>query len=131
MTTSPTELGDAVTYRGEDAAAQLRLVGELRLTTDGVLLHRQTLASMAAVDTIPYVVNDFLTLLPVPQHVAEVFDYTGRWSNEAQPQRRPLRQGSWLREQRRGRTGPDSPLLLTVGTAGFGYRDGEVWGEVG
>ena len=41
---------------------------------------------------------------------------------------KPLHQGTWLREQRRGRTGPDSPLLLMVGTQGFDYRDGQVWG---
>ena len=36
--------------------------------------------------------------------------------------------GTWLREQRRGRTGFDTPLLLVAGTPGFGWRSGEVWG---
>ena len=31
------------------------------------------------------------------------------------------------RENRRGRTGPDAPLILAAGTAGFDTRGGEVW----
>ncbi|MGH8889935.1 MAG: alpha-galactosidase [Acidothermaceae bacterium] len=128
VTLTSDESLDVIRYSGADVAASLRLAGELRLTAHGVLMHRQTLTSTAADDETRYTVGDLLTLLPVSQHVAEVFDYAGRWANEAQPQRAPLNQGTWLREQRRGRTGPDTPLLLTVGTQGFGYREGEVWG---
>jgi len=120
--------GQTMRYRGTDEAAALRLDGEFVLTAEGVLRHRQTLTSTAAADVGSYVVDDLLTLLPVSEHVAEVFDHAGRWGNEAQSQRQPLRQGTWLREQRRGRTGPDSPLLLMVGTKGFDYRHGQVWG---
>jgi len=122
------DAGAAVAYRGVDEAAGLRLDGELELTPDGVLRHRQTLTSTAPAGSVPYTVDDLLTLLPVSEHVTDVVDYAGRWSNEGQLQRRPLDQGTWLREQRRGRTGPDSPLLLMAGTAGFGHRQGEVWG---
>ncbi|HEX7106774.1 MAG TPA: alpha-galactosidase [Acidothermaceae bacterium] len=128
VTHTTTDDAEVVRYTGEDAAARLRLDAELRLTADGVVMHRQTLASVASSDDSPYTVDDLLTLLPVGEHVSEVYDHAGRWANEAQPQRQSLRQGTWLREQRRGRTGPDSPLLLTVGTAGFGFRAGEVWG---
>lgn len=123
-----------LTYRGVDEAAALELVGELRLTAQGVLRHRQTLTSLATASSSgvvshpDYVVDDLLTLLPVSEHVIDLLDYTGRWADEAQPQRQTLNQGTWLREQRRGRTGPDSPLLLVVGTKGFTHRDGEVWG---
>jgi alpha-galactosidase len=120
--------GHSVSYRGVDEAAALQLDGELIMTPEGVLRHRQTLTSTAASDLAPYVVDDLLTLLPVSEHVVEVVDHAGRWANEAQLQRSPLNQGTWLREQRRGRTGPDSPLLLMVGSSGVNHRDGEVWG---
>ncbi len=126
--TQESDVAQLLTYRGVDEVAALQLDGELELTVDGVLRHRQTLTSTAPSDQLSYVVDDLLTLLPVPEHVVDVFDYAGRWANEAQPQRQRLNQGSWLREQRRGRTGPDSPLLLTVGSAGFDHRSGEVWG---
>jgi alpha-galactosidase len=120
--------GHRLAYRGTDGAAALQLDGELVLTPEGVLRHRQTLTSTAASGTALYVVDDLLTLLPVSEHVVDVVDYAGRWANEAQLQRQHLQQGSWLREQRRGRTGPDSPLVLMVGSAGFDHRGGEVWG---
>lgn len=120
--------GDFVYYRGADPAAALVLEGELVLTPDGVLKHRQVLTSTAGADQPPYAVDDLLTLLPVPEDVVEVLDFGGRWADEAQAQRHELMQGTWLREQRRGRTGPDTPLLLCVGSRGFGYRDGNVWG---
>ncbi|HUB70848.1 MAG TPA: alpha-galactosidase [Acidimicrobiales bacterium] len=115
-------------YRGRDEAAGIVLEGELQLTREGLLKHRQTLTNVAGPEADPYEVQELPTLLPVPTYVVEVQDFAGRWGNEAQPQRRDLTQGTWLREQRRGRTGPDTPLVLSAGTKGFGFREGEVWG---
>lgn len=120
--------GDHLSYRGVDEAAALVLDGELELAPDGVLRHRQTLTSKAGAGTEPYTVDDLLSLFPVPAEAVEVLDFAGRWADEAQPQRHDLSQGTWLREQRRGRTGPDTPLLLCAGSSGFGYRQGDVWG---
>jgi alpha-galactosidase len=128
VASSTSDGADNVRYTGDDATAGLRLDGELRLTPDGVLMHRQTLTNVASSEQTPYTVDDLLTLLPVSEHAIDVLDYAGRWANEAQPQRHVLAQGSWLREQRRGRTGPDTPLLLVLGSAGFDFRSGELWG---
>jgi len=122
------EEGTFVAYLGRDEAARLRLDGELCLTAQGVLQHRQSLTSTAGTDEAPYEVADLVSLLPVPEDTVEMLDFAGRWADEAQAQRHPIRQGTWLREQRRGRTGPDTPLLLLAGRAGFGFREGEVWG---
>jgi len=120
--------GYLVSYRGRDSAAQLVMEGELELTEDGILRHRQTLTSTAPADEAPYEVADLICLLPLPDHAVEVLDFAGRWADEAQPQRLDLNQGTWLREQRRGRTGPDTPLVLFAGDEGFSFRRGEVWG---
>jgi len=117
-----------LTYSGTDQQAQLRLEGELRLSPEGVLQHRQVLTSTASSADEPYTVDDLICLFPVPGQVSEVADHAGRWANEAQRQRTKLGQGTWLREQRRGRTGPDTPLLLAVGTEGFSFRSGRLWG---
>ncbi|MGC8627795.1 MAG: alpha-galactosidase [Acidimicrobiales bacterium] len=117
-----------LTYSGTDQLAQLRLEGELRLSPEGVLQHRQTLTSTACAADEPYTVDDLVCLFPVPGQVSDVLDHAGRWANEAQLQRTKLGQGTWLREQRRGRTGPDTPLLLAVGSEGFGFRSGTLWG---
>lgn len=65
--------------------------------------------------------------MPVGDLAAEALDFSGRWTRERSPQRSPLLEGSRVRETRRGRTGHDSPLLLTLGTRGFDARSGEVW----
>jgi alpha-galactosidase len=38
-----------------------------------------------------------------------------------------VREGVWLRESRGGRPGHDAATQLLVGSAGFGFRTGEVW----
>jgi alpha-galactosidase len=65
-------------------------------------------------------------VLPVPAQATELLDFAGRWSRERSPQRAPLRQGAWSRENRRGRTGFDAGPLI-AGTEGFGFRHGQVW----
>lgn len=78
-------------------------------------------------DEAPLDLGALRALLPLPSRATEVLDLTGRWCRERSPQRSSLQDGSHLRASRRGRTGHDATLLLTVGTAGFGFRSGEVW----
>ncbi len=66
-------------------------------------------------------------LLPLPPRAEEVLDLAGRWCRERSPQRSRLDEGTHLRASRRGRTGHDATLLLSVGTPGFDFRTGEVW----
>ncbi|MEV4059637.1 alpha-galactosidase [Nonomuraea dietziae] len=74
-----------------------------------------------------FTLDSALCLLPAGDQAAEVLDFTGRWANERQPQRRPLHHGLTLRESRRGRTGHDATGLLVVGQPGFEFRHGQVW----
>jgi alpha-galactosidase len=108
----------------EDPAAGLRLVVELVLTSEGMLRHRSTLTNRGET---PYSVLALRSVLPVGTGGTEVLDLTGRWCREQHPQRQQLRQGTWLREYRHGRTGHDSSLFTAVGTPGFGNRSGKVW----
>ncbi|SEN74884.1 alpha-galactosidase [Actinacidiphila rubida] len=75
----------------------------------------------------PYDLTQVTTLLPLPRRATEILDFTGKWSRERSPQRRPLGHGTYVREMRRGKPGLDSPYLVTVGEPGFGFRGGEVW----
>ncbi|MFI7586532.1 alpha-galactosidase [Spongisporangium articulatum] len=113
-----------LTVQAVDDGAQLELVSELRLGVTGVLQMRHAVLNAGDDD------YELLTLpgaLPIPVHATELLDVTGRHLKERIPQRMPLNQGAWVREQRRGRTGTDAPLLLAAGTSGFGFRHGEVW----
>lgn len=111
-----------------DDDLQLTVTSALRLEPQGVLRARHTLERdpEASVDVLD--LDALEVLLPVPERATEVLDLTGRWCRERTPQRGPLPRGTHLRESRRGRTGHDAPLVLSVGTPGFGFRSGEVWG---
>ncbi len=108
-----------------DPGAGLRLNIVLRLHADGVLTWDATLTNTG---DSPYRLQRLSAALPVPAQATEVLDLTGRWCRERIPQRAPLRDGAWVRDGRRGRTGHDAPTVLVLGTPGFGFRHGEVFG---
>nr|WP_179756184.1 alpha-galactosidase [Kineococcus aurantiacus] len=110
-----------------DRDAGLTLEVEAELLPSGLLRHRATVTNTAGPGEQPYEVAELALSLPVPPVATELFDLAGRWAKERVPQRRPLTFGSHVRENRRGRTGPDAPLVTALGPAGFGFRHGEVW----
>ena len=119
--------GARVRASGRDAEAGLELHLELQLLPSGVLRQRATVAVPPDADPEPFVVDGLALALPVPPVATELFDLAGRWGRERAPQRMPFVVGVHSRENRRGRTGPDAPLILAAGTEGFGYASGEVW----
>jgi alpha-galactosidase len=115
----------AAVIEAADDEAGLGLVTRLRLHPSGVLEVGHTLRNLG---DAPYLVGQLAASLPLPARAVEVLDLTGRWCRERIPQRHPLPHGAWVREGRHGRTGHDATLVLAVGTPGFGFRSGEVWG---
>ena len=119
------EEGSGLSIATSDGTAELAVVSDLVLEPSGVLRVRHTVTNTGD-DEIELTALD--ASIAFPPVVSEVLDLSGRWSHERTPVRGPLGLGTRLRETRRGRTGHDSPLLMVVGTAGFGFRRGEVWG---
>jgi alpha-galactosidase len=117
--------GGWVLVNSVDERAQLGLQTRLTLHPSGVLEVAQSLRNEGDAD---YLLAELAVTLPIPARALEVLDLTGRWCREHIPQRQHLNMGTWSREGRRGRTGHDSPLVLTAGTEGFGFGAGEVWG---
>jgi alpha-galactosidase len=118
--------GALVTVYAQDPSAALALRLELVLDTGGLLRMRAAVRN-DALDSV-YDLDGLQLCLPVPSEAVELLDFTGRHLRERSPQRQPFTVGSRVRENRRGRTGPDATLLLLAGTSGFGFADGEVWG---
>ena len=108
-----------------DERAALRVQTRLTLHPSGVLEVEQSLTNDGE-DV--YLLAELAATLPLPARAVEILDLTGRWCREHTPQRQHLNMGVWSREGRRGRTGHDSPLVLTAGTADFDFGAGEVWG---
>ena len=65
--------------------------------------------------------------LPLPDAAAESMDFAGRWVKERQPHRREIQPGTWVREEREGRSSHDYTILQLAMTKGAGYQLGEVW----
>jgi alpha-galactosidase len=117
--------GGWLLVKAADERAALWLWTRLTLHLSGVLEVEQSLRNDGDDD---YLLAELAATLPIPARALEILDLTGRWCREHLPQRQHLNMGAWSREGRRGRTGHDSPLVLTVGTEGFGFATGEVWG---
>ncbi|MCL2514400.1 MAG: alpha-galactosidase [Microbacteriaceae bacterium] len=118
-----------------DSGAEARLVfanpsADIRVTVDLALAEGGVLRACASARNDggdPLAIDALRVLLPVPQRARELLDFTGSWTSERMPQRRPLTDGTHLRAARRGRPGHDSPLLTVLGTPGFGNGAGELW----
>ncbi|MFF7995844.1 alpha-galactosidase [Kitasatospora xanthocidica] len=118
------EGGGTVLVEAADAEAGITVRAEIRMERSGVVRIRHEVANDGPGT---FSLGSVAGLLPTGDHAAELLDFTGRWSGERTPQRRPLQHGLTLRESRRGRTGHDATGLLIAGTPGFGFRHGEVW----
>ncbi|HET6751739.1 MAG TPA: glycoside hydrolase family 36 N-terminal domain-containing protein, partial [Actinomycetes bacterium] len=116
--------GDRVTVHGVDPVAGLGLRTDVELSPSGLLRLRHAVRNRG---DGPYTVNELSCALPLPAQATELLDLSGRWCRERHPQRHALPLGSWVRENRRGRTGHDATIGLLAGTPGFGARHGEVW----
>ncbi|AXK34872.1 alpha-galactosidase [Streptomyces armeniacus] len=118
--------GGRIEATGTDEAAGLGLRIELELLPSGLLRQRAEVTNTAAGER-PFALDALALTLPVPPVATELLDLAGRWGRERAPQRTPFAVGMHTRENRRGRTGPEAPLILAAGTPGFGFRSGEVW----
>ena len=122
--------GGSISFQLHDEITGLHLTTRVTLTPEGLVSVRHSLARPAADDgreDAPFDVASVLALLPLPERATEILDFTGKWAREHSPQRQPVTDGAHRRDGRRGKPGPDTPLVLAVGTDGFGNREGEVW----
>ena len=107
-----------------DAVAELELVFSFEMLDALVVTAELTNLSADQV----YLLHDLTVTLPVPDQADELGTFTGRWSRELHPVRRPWTSGAVLVENRRGRTSHEHPPLVFAGTGGYGEWEGCVWG---
>ncbi len=123
-TTSSSEPGLA-RLTATDVDAGLRLRFELESLSGGGLRGRYGLTNTGPGG---YSLEGLEVVLPVPDHLTEVLDFTGRHERERSPQRHDVTDGLWLREERGGRPGLDAATMCVIGTPGFSPTEGEVLG---
>ncbi|HEY2175774.1 MAG TPA: alpha-galactosidase [Mycobacteriales bacterium] len=124
-TTGLSDSGPRLRVEAEDRVAGLRLATDMETLPGGAIRTRHTLTNTAPGG---YVVQALDVVFPLPRRAAETLDFTGGWGRERVPQRRPIADGLWVREGRRGKTGHDAATVLVAGTSDFGFGDGDVWG---
>ena len=108
-----------------DADAELEVSAKFSLRAGGVLEVEQQITNLALID---FKLDSLTSWLSLPDYVSEQLDFTGRWMNERQPQRKEIQTGTWLREGREGRTGHDFTLIEFALASGTTFEKGEAWG---
>ena len=107
-----------------DADAELEVSVRVSLLPSGLLELQQSITNLGLND---FKLDSLTTWLPLPDYVAEQLDFTGRWMNERQPQRKQIQSGTWLREGREGRSGHDFTILECALASGTSFDHGEIW----
>jgi alpha-galactosidase len=123
--TSLTAVDGGIVVDATDPAAGLTLTTTIEAVAGGGVRMRHSLRN-----TGPgvYVVESLEVAFPAPVTLTEQLDFTGRWALERMPQRRPITDGTWVRESTEGRPGWDSATMLIAGAQGFGFGRGTVIG---
>lgn len=121
----PDDGGAVLVVPAVDPAAGLALELTLELTPQGLVRQRARLTNTG--DDV-YEVGGLLLTLPVPARATTLLDLGGHWARERTPMRTAFTHGARVRDNRRGRTGYDTPYVLVAGTDDLAHRRGEAWG---
>lgn len=122
-TQSVAPIAGGVAVTAVDEVAGLRLLTEVVLAD--VLAVRCTVTNLGSTR---YLLDGLYPTVPLPERATELLTFDGRWTREFQPVRRPWPSGTWISENRTGRTSHEHVPLVFAGTPGFGEWTGEVWG---
>ncbi|MEO0493615.1 MAG: alpha-galactosidase [Actinomycetota bacterium] len=113
--------GSSLRAVAEDPATGLRSTIHATLHAAGVLELAVELENLGPALTV----DDVVVTLPVP-HASEVLQFGGRWSDEFHPMRHPWEWGTFVVENRSGRTSATRFPMVVVGSAGFAEEAGTV-----
>jgi alpha-galactosidase len=119
------QTGQTLVATARDDHARLDLTITIELDRAGLLRARAGLRNQ---HDLPYTLDALTLAIPVSGNPSDLLDQAGRWAKERIPQRRALTVGTHLRDNRRGRTGPDAATVLLAATADVGFQSGEAWG---
>ncbi|MTI13830.1 alpha-galactosidase [Sansalvadorimonas verongulae] len=115
-----------VIFHAQDAVADLTLNIELSLDPESDVL--QTRMAVTNTSSHPYTLNKLASTLPLPGYATELMHFYGSWIREFHTERKDLSHGSFIQENRRGRTSHENFPGLMVGRKGFTEQAGDVWG---
>ncbi len=109
-----------------DCVAGLQLEMELVLDHDTDVLQKRM--KVTNIGAQPYTLNKLSNTLPLPSFATELMTFYGSWIREFHTERRDLMHGSFIQENRRGRTSHENFPGFMVGSQDFTEQRGEVYG---
>ena len=115
----------SVEFVSVDAEAELEVTFKVSLLESGLAQFEQSVTNLGLNE---FILDSLVAWLPLPDYVNEQIDFTGRWMNERQMQRKQIQTGTWLREVREGRSGHDFTLVEFATANSATFDQGEVWG---
>jgi len=74
-----------------------------------------------------YLIDELWYWLPIPDRATETLDFVGRWSNERNPQKKPIGIGRWVRDSHEGRSGHNFTIGEIALTSNTNFNSGESW----
>ncbi len=107
-----------------DDFAELKFSVEMNLDSFGMLKTSYELTNTGNSD---YTLDELLYWLPLSDRATQTLDFSGRWSNERNPQRRDIATGTWIRDSREGRSGHNYTITQMALTERSSFGTGEVW----
>jgi len=117
-------IGNLCTITMRDLYAELELSLSFELDSFGVLIQKAEVKNIGSSD---YCLDEYIHWFPLPREATETLDFSGRWSNERQPQRREIQTGTWVRETREGRSGHNFSIADIALTPNTSFQSGSAW----
>lgn len=128
--TSVHKKDDSVHIICRDDSTRITLKYNIKVNTQsGLMQISSTLTNDADDDKdgILTINNMASAVLPVPNHMSEIIGFTGRWGHEFQRERLQRFSGSYVRENRRGRTSHDSFPAVILAARDTCEQSGEAY----
>jgi len=116
-----------VIFESIDTLRQIKVVHTLQLDqSSDVLSSSSEIINLA---NKPLIINWCAApTIPLPDHLTQIMSFEGRWSNEFQRKSLDLFLGSFVRENRKGKTSHDNFPGLVIHTAHTNEQSGECYG---
>ena len=111
-----------------DSEQGVELVWEIQVLDSGLVRQKAEVRNIGRAESGgPLSVQAVELGFPVPSAASEIMTATGHHLRERSPQRQPLVKGRFEKNSVMGRPDFDASLLMSAGTRGFGFEEGEIW----
>ncbi len=128
---SAEQLTDSARIICQDRNTAIRLSCDLKVDPiTGLIQLSSSITNISEDDGAPDLTLNKMAsaVLPINEHMSDIIGFNGRWANEFQRERLKRFSGSYVRENRRGRTSHDAYPAIILAGAETNEQSGEAYG---